>query len=213
MKVRLLGRRDSWGVWDGHVHTALFKMHHEQGPAAELRELCSVLMGEGLGGQWTHVCAWLGPLGCSPETATALFIFCVKCESCSVVSDSLRPHTVHRILQTRILEWVAFPFSRGSSQPGIKPRSPTLKVGSLPTELSGKPQTAIPQCKIKSEKKKKKTKTWENALQCQFLVSPAVLAAPFSVVLPLQILPLSSHILPVGFCLCVLSLLIRTLAI
>ena len=25
--------------------------------------------------------------------------------------------TVHRILQARILEWVAFPFSRGSSQP------------------------------------------------------------------------------------------------
>ena len=37
----------------------------------------------------------------------------------SVVSDSLRPHdyTVHGILQARILEWVAFPFSRGSSQP------------------------------------------------------------------------------------------------
>ena len=32
---------------------------------------------------------------------------------------TLRPHglyTVHRILQARILEWVAFPFSRGSSQ-------------------------------------------------------------------------------------------------
>ena len=27
------------------------------------------------------------------------------------------PWTVHGILQTRILEWVAFPFSRGSSQP------------------------------------------------------------------------------------------------
>ena len=26
-------------------------------------------------------------------------------------------YTVHRILQARILEWVAFPFSRGSSQP------------------------------------------------------------------------------------------------
>ena len=26
-------------------------------------------------------------------------------------------YTVHGILQTRILEWVAFPFSRGSSQP------------------------------------------------------------------------------------------------
>ena len=35
-------------------------------------------------------------------------------DSCSVVSDSLWPHG---ILQARILEWVAFPFSRGSSQP------------------------------------------------------------------------------------------------
>ena len=26
-------------------------------------------------------------------------------------------YTVHGILQARILEWVAFPFSRGSSQP------------------------------------------------------------------------------------------------
>ena len=42
-----------------------------------------------------------------------------KCESGSVMSDSLWPHdyTVHEILQARILEWVAFPFSRGSSQP------------------------------------------------------------------------------------------------
>ena len=41
-------------------------------------------------------------------------------ESYSVVSDSLQPHglyTVHGILQARILGWVAFPFSRGSSQP------------------------------------------------------------------------------------------------
>ena len=41
-----------------------------------------------------------------------------KRESHSVLSDSLRPHgLVHGILQARILEWVAFPFSRGSSQP------------------------------------------------------------------------------------------------
>ena len=39
-------------------------------------------------------------------------------ESCSVVSNSLWPHgLVHRILQARILEWVAFPVSRESSQP------------------------------------------------------------------------------------------------
>ena len=40
-------------------------------------------------------------------------------ESCSVLSNSLRPHglyTVHGILQTRTLQWVAFPCSRGSSQ-------------------------------------------------------------------------------------------------
>ena len=40
------------------------------------------------------------------------------CESGSVVSNSATPWTVvHGILQARILEWVAFPFSRGSSQP------------------------------------------------------------------------------------------------
>ena len=37
-------------------------------------------------------------------------------QSRSVMSDSLRPYTVHGILQARILEWVAFPFSKGSSQ-------------------------------------------------------------------------------------------------
>ena len=36
-----------------------------------------------------------------------------------VVSDSLYPmdYTAHGILQARILEWVSFPFSKGSSQP------------------------------------------------------------------------------------------------
>ena len=47
-------------------------------------------------------------------------------------------YTVHEIFQVRILEWVAVPFSRGSSQPRIKPRSPTFQVDSLPTEPPGK---------------------------------------------------------------------------
>ena len=40
-------------------------------------------------------------------------------ESCSVVSDfsNHMDYTVHGTPQARILEWVAFPFSRGSSQP------------------------------------------------------------------------------------------------
>ena len=45
-------------------------------------------------------------------------------------------YTVHGILQARILEWVAFPFSGGSSQS----RSPALQVDSLPAELQGKPK-------------------------------------------------------------------------
>ena len=39
-------------------------------------------------------------------------------ESHSVMSNSLGPNEIDRgILQARILEWVAIPFSRGSSQP------------------------------------------------------------------------------------------------
>ena len=40
-------------------------------------------------------------------------------ENCSVLSDSLRPHGRYSpgVLQARILECVAGPFSRGSSQP------------------------------------------------------------------------------------------------
>ena len=37
-------------------------------------------------------------------------------QSCLTLCNSM-DYTVHGILQARILEWVAFPFSRGSSQP------------------------------------------------------------------------------------------------
>ena len=47
--------------------------------------------------------------------------------------------SVHGILQARILEWVAIPFSRGSSQPGIELASPTLQADSLLSEPPGKP--------------------------------------------------------------------------
>ena len=49
-------------------------------------------------------------------------------------------YIVHGILQAEILEWVAIPFSRISSQPGIEPRSPTLQVDSLPAEPQRKPK-------------------------------------------------------------------------
>ena len=40
-------------------------------------------------------------------------------QSCSTLCDPV-DYTVHRILQARILEWVAVAFSRGSSQPRNK---------------------------------------------------------------------------------------------
>ena len=44
------------------------------------------------------------------------YIYC-ESESCSVLSDTLCNCIVHGILQARILEWVAFPFSGRSPQP------------------------------------------------------------------------------------------------
>ena len=50
-------------------------------------------------------------------------------------------YTVHGILQARIQEWVAVPFSRGSSQPGIEHKSPALQANSLPAEPQEKPMS------------------------------------------------------------------------
>ena len=47
-------------------------------------------------------------------------------------------YAVDGILQARILEWVAFPFSRWSSQPRDWSQSATLLVDSLPAEPQGK---------------------------------------------------------------------------
>ena len=54
-------------------------------------------------------------------------------QSCLTLCN-LMDYIVHAILQARILEWVAFPFSRGSSQP----RPPTLQSDSLRAEPQGK---------------------------------------------------------------------------
>ena len=53
----------------------------------------------------------------------------------------------------RILEWVAYPFSRGSSQPRIQTRVSALWVYSVPAELPGKPiyriEVSIPNERVK----------------------------------------------------------------
>ena len=50
------------------------------------------------------------------------------------------PITVHRILQATILEWVDFPFSRGSSQPRDQTQVSHIAGGFLPAEPQGKPK-------------------------------------------------------------------------
>ena len=62
-------------------------------------------------------------------------------QSCLTLCNPM-DYTVHGIAQARILEWVAFPFSRGSSQPRDRTyvsTSPALQVDTLPAEPQGKP--------------------------------------------------------------------------
>ena len=49
-------------------------------------------------------------------------------------------HTIHGILQARILECVHFPFPGDLRNMEIEPRSPTLQVDSLPAEPQWKPK-------------------------------------------------------------------------
>ena len=56
----------------------------------------------------------------------------------SVRSDSVTGSSVRGILQERIMEWVAIPFSEDLPDPGIKPGSPVLQADSLPSEPPGK---------------------------------------------------------------------------
>ena len=58
---------------------------------------------------------------------------------CDPTDCSLPDSSFYGILQARILEWVVFPFSRGSSQPRNWIGVSCIAVDSLPDELPGKP--------------------------------------------------------------------------
>ena len=49
-------------------------------------------------------------------------------QSCLMVGDPM-DYTVHGILQARILEWVALPYSRGSSQPRDQAQASHIEDG------------------------------------------------------------------------------------
>ena len=52
---------------------------------------------------------------------------------CDPMDSSLPGSSIHEILQKRILEWIAIPFSGDLPNPGIKPMYPTLQADSLPS--------------------------------------------------------------------------------
>ena len=60
-------------------------------------------------------------------------------QSCLTFCDGM-DYTVHGILQARILDWVAFPFSRGSSQLRDRTQVSCIAGRFLPAEPQGKPK-------------------------------------------------------------------------
>ena len=63
---------------------------------------------------------------------------------CDPMNCSPPGSSIHGILQARVLEWVAIPFSRGSS----RPTSPTLQADSLPSELQGRSSNILPHSNV-----------------------------------------------------------------
>ena len=59
-------------------------------------------------------------------------------QSCLTLCNPI-DYTLQGILQARILEWVAYPFSRGCSQPRNRTWASCIADGFFTAELSGKP--------------------------------------------------------------------------
>ena len=82
--------------------------------------------------------------------ALTMLVLCLVTQSCLTLPIPwAAAHQVPLsigILHIRIPEWVAMPSSHGGSHaldlpnPGVKPRSPSLQVDSLPAEPLGKPK-------------------------------------------------------------------------
>ena len=62
----MLGERDSLGVWNEHVHTAIFKMDKQQGPVVWHMGLCSVECGSQDGRPSSGENGYMYMYGCVP---------------------------------------------------------------------------------------------------------------------------------------------------
>ena len=104
------------GVWDGHVHTTVFRMDNQQGPIVQLRELCSVLRssmnGMGVWGRMdTCICMTQYPC-CPPEIHNIVNWLSVisVAQSCPTPCDNMDSstpgllvhHQLPELAQTRV---------------------------------------------------------------------------------------------------------------
>ena len=78
----------------------------------------------------------------APITSLYLKVKVLVAQSCLTLCNSMNciplDSSVHGIFQSKILEWVAIPFSRGSSQSRGWTWSPALQADSLSSESPGK---------------------------------------------------------------------------
>ena len=96
--------------------------HRAGSPSGEDYASDFLLMPRGTGFPASSSCP-RGPLTSIPCCTCLLGKVKVKVAwSCPAVCDPM-DHTVHGILQARTLEWVAYPISRGSSQPRNQTRA------------------------------------------------------------------------------------------
>ena len=130
-------RHDSdWTANENSGRWSLVKPSSWWVPSHTRTAMCSDTMGRGHGssalGTFPDLTLCDSSFGCS---SVVKWNEVKVVQSCPTLCDAM-DYTVHGILQTRILEWVAFP----SSNPGIEPRSFSLQADSLPAEPPGKPK-------------------------------------------------------------------------
>ena len=139
--------------YPGLLHPEPLPLQQSTADPYPLRWHSNTVLPQSLWGPWVLMCTryvwalWASLVGTgfdfkcdfAPPTIFLGLLLCPWTNR-SVVSDSLQPQGLYSPWNSRgrILEWVTFVFSRGSSWPRIEPRSPALQVDSLPAEPQGK---------------------------------------------------------------------------
>ena len=114
-----MGVMDILRIWDGHVHTAVYKMDNQHGPTVQQKELCSILCGS-LDGRrvWGRMdtCTCMAELlCCALETITTLLISYAAAkslQSCPTLCDPIdgSPPGSPSLGFTRQEHWSGLPF-------------------------------------------------------------------------------------------------------